>query len=37
MISKKAQIDEFVKIILWVVFLLLAGAGLYFLITRLTG
>ena len=35
-ITKKAALENLIKIILWTVFFLIAGAGLYFLIKFLT-
>jgi uncharacterized protein (UPF0333 family) len=35
--NKKAELSEIVKIILWVVVLIMAIAGVYLLVSRLTG
>jgi len=37
MVNKKAELDNLIKIILWVIFSLIIGGALYFLINRLTG
>jgi len=34
--NKKASMEELIRIIIWLVFFILVGAGLYFLIKYLT-
>lgn len=36
MINKKAQMDEMLKIILWIVFFIVLAGGVYYLIKFLT-
>lgn len=35
--NKKADLEELMKIIMWIVFFLIALGGLYFLIKKLSG
>jgi len=35
--NKKSDLEELMKIIMWVIFFLIALGGLYFLIKKLTG
>jgi hypothetical protein len=34
--NKKANIEELMRLLLWIVFFIIAGAGVYLLLKRLT-
>jgi len=35
--NKKAMIEDFLRIILWIIFFILALAGIYFLVQKIVG